>query len=118
MTSTAFRRLALSMPEAHEEPHFERTSFRVAKKIFATMTADGSEAMVPVKDPELVQTLLASHPEVFFSHGGWTARNGSLGVRLAKADAAMIEDLLTEAWKRIAPKRITSPGKGAAPRRR
>jgi hypothetical protein len=106
MTPAAFRRLALSMPDAHEEPHFERTSFRVQKKIFATMTADGKEAMVPVKDPDLVQTLLASHAEVFFSHGGWTVRNGSLGVRLAKADPAMMKDLLTEAWKRIAPKRL------------
>jgi hypothetical protein len=26
MTPAAFRRLALSSPEAHEEPHFERTS--------------------------------------------------------------------------------------------
>jgi hypothetical protein len=116
MTPAAFKRLALSMPEAHEEPHFERTSFRIAKKIFATMTADGTEAMVPVKDPDLVQTLLASHPEVFFSHGGWTVRNGSLGVRLAKADAAMMKDLVSEAWRRIAPKRITAPRK-AAPRR-
>ena len=31
-----FRKLALSFPEATEEPHFEKTSFRVKKKIFAT----------------------------------------------------------------------------------
>jgi hypothetical protein len=28
--------LALSFPETTEEPHFEKTSFRVRKKIFAT----------------------------------------------------------------------------------
>lgn len=32
----AFRKLALSFPEVTEEPHFEKTSFRVKGKIFAT----------------------------------------------------------------------------------
>lgn len=31
-----FRKLALSFENAAEEPHFEKTSFRVKKKIFAT----------------------------------------------------------------------------------
>jgi hypothetical protein len=118
MTPVAFRRLALSLPEAHEEPHFERTSFRIGKKIFATMTADGREAMVPVKDADLLQALLVEHPEVFFSYGGWTDRNGSLGVRLAKVEASMMKDLVTEAWKRIAPKRLALPKPIAAKKAR
>lgn len=36
VTIDSFRKLALSFPEATEEPHFEKTSFRVKKKIFAT----------------------------------------------------------------------------------
>ncbi len=32
-----FRKLALCYPEATEQPHFEKTSFRVNKKIFATL---------------------------------------------------------------------------------
>ena len=52
MTGKQFRALALSLPEAHEAPHFERTSFRVGKKIFATMTPDGTEAMVRVAPRE------------------------------------------------------------------
>jgi hypothetical protein len=105
MTPDALRRCALSLPEAHEEPHFERTSFRVAKKIFATMTRDGSEAMVRVATPEGIEALLAAHPEAFFSYGTWTTRNGALGVRLAKADAKLMRDLVTDAWRSIAPKR-------------
>lgn len=31
-----FRKLALSFPQATEKSHFEKTSFRVKKKIFAT----------------------------------------------------------------------------------
>lgn len=34
-----FRDLAMSFPEVREEPHFEKFSFRVRKKIFATYDA-------------------------------------------------------------------------------
>jgi hypothetical protein len=105
MTPNALRRFALSLPEAHEEPHFERTSFRVKKKIFTTMTPDGEQAMVRVSAPDLVNELLAKHPDVFFSHGTWTIRNGALGVRLAHVDQALMQELVRQAWKDIAPTR-------------
>jgi hypothetical protein len=105
MTPKAFRQFALSLPEATEEPHFERASFRVRKKIFATMTRDGKEAMVRVFPPELVRTLLDEHGDVFFSHGGWTTQNGSLGIKLANAESQMIESLLARSWEHVAPKR-------------
>ena len=108
MTLAAFRNLALSMPEAHEEPHFERTSFRVGKKIFATMTADGREVMVPVRPLASCLALLESDPEIFFSYGGWTERNGALGIRLARVDARLLQKLVEDAWARIAPKRKSS----------
>jgi hypothetical protein len=110
MTSDELRRLALGLPGAHEAPHFERTSFRVGKRIFATMTADGTEAMVRVAPPERVRELLDGMPGVFFSYGGWTERGGAVGVRLAAVDPRLLEDLLVESWQRIAPK-------GAVPRR-
>jgi hypothetical protein len=85
MTAAAFRTLALSLPEATEAPHFERASFRVGKKIFATMTAAGDEAMVRVAPRQKLYALLKQQPDVFFSYGGWTERNGSCGVRLQAA---------------------------------
>ena len=81
MTGRAFQKLALSLPEVHQEPHFHRASFRVGKKIFATMVPDGSEAMVRVRPLRRVYQLLSEHPEVFFDHKGWTWRNGSVGIR-------------------------------------
>jgi hypothetical protein len=105
MTPKALQAFALSLPETHEEPHFERTSFRVGKKIFATMTPDGKEAMVRV-EPDGVEGLLSSQPDVFFSYGGWTVRNGSLGVRLAKVDAMLMKRLVTDSWRHAAPRRV------------
>jgi hypothetical protein len=105
MTPAAFRKLCLSMPGASEAPHFERTSFRVGTRIFATMSADGREAMVPVKPVERCLEMLAEDPEVFIDHGGWTRRLGSLGVRLAKVDGRLLEDLVEAAWERVAAKK-------------
>jgi hypothetical protein len=105
MTPKQLERVALSLPEAHEQPHFDRRSFRVGTKIFLTMTADGKEAMVRVTPQERLEMLLETEPSVFFSYGGWTTRNGSLGVRLAKVDTAQMTELVTESWRRIAPKR-------------
>ena len=108
MTAAAFRKLALSLPEAVELPHFERASFRVGKKIFATMTAAGDEAMVRVAPRQKLHGLLKSHPDVFFSYGGWTERNGSLGIHLPKATAGLLHELLVDSWRHVAPKRALS----------
>ena len=105
MTEAAFRALALSLPGAKESPHFERASFRVGKKIFATLTADGLEAMVRVAPQARLNALLKEHPRAFFSYGGWTLRLGALGVRLAKVDAALLCELLLDSWRRVASKR-------------
>lgn len=40
-----FRKLALSFENAIEEPHFEKTSFRVNKKIFATFDEKNNRAV-------------------------------------------------------------------------
>jgi hypothetical protein len=100
MTPAALRRFALSLPDAHEEPHFDRTSFRVKKRIFATMTRDGKEAMVRVP-LEAVHALMESYPEVFFSYGKWTTNGGAIGVRLAAVDAALMKQLLTDSFERV-----------------
>jgi len=105
MTDEAFRNMALSLPEAREAPHFERASFRVGKKIFATLSVDGREAMVRVTPPERLFALLSGRPDTFFDFGGWTVRHGSLGVTLAKVDKALLHELLVDSWFNVAPKR-------------
>jgi hypothetical protein len=102
MTGEAFRKLALSMPGAFEAPHFDRTSFRAGKKkkIFATMTADGTEAMIPVLPVERCLAMLASNPELFIDHKGFTRAFGSLGLRLKKVDAKLVAAMLGESFER------------------
>ena len=107
MTAAAVARFALSLPDGVESPHFDRRSFRIGgKKIFMTMTADGKEVMVGVAAREAREALFAAHPDTFFSYGGWTEKNGAVGVRLARVDAAMMKALVVESWKSRAPKKL------------
>jgi predicted DNA-binding protein (MmcQ/YjbR family) len=46
VTIDTLRKIALSLPETTEEPHFEKTSFRVKKKIFATYDALKNRACI------------------------------------------------------------------------
>lgn len=48
------RRFALSLPETTEEPHFEKSSFRVKGKIFATVPEGGKHLHLQV-DPMRAQ---------------------------------------------------------------
>ena len=105
MTADALRKLALALPDAREEPHMERTSFRVGKKIFATMTRDGAEAMVKIPRRDRLEALLEEQPAVFFDYGKWTWNHGCLGVRLAKVSAKLMRELVTDSWKMTAEKR-------------
>jgi hypothetical protein len=45
-----FRKLALSFPEATEEPHFEKSSFRIRKKIFATFDEKNNRAVLKLNE--------------------------------------------------------------------
>jgi len=114
MTEAQFREVALSLLGATESPHFERTSFRAGTKIFATMTRAGDEAMIRVRPRDKLEALLQGKPEIFFSHGGWTDRFGSLGSRLRAAPVALVTQLLRDAYDDV-----TGPGGGQAraPRR-
>ena len=105
MNANGFRKLALSFPEAHEEPHMARTSFRVGKKIFATISEDQTEGVITKVEPrERLYALAEEHPKQFFTMGGWS-RMGALGVKLAHADEKLVRELLEASWRRIAGKR-------------
>jgi len=58
VTLDTLRNLALSFPETTEEPHFEKTSFRVKKKIFATY--DYKNKQVCTKLSEIDQDVFVS----------------------------------------------------------
>jgi hypothetical protein len=103
MTLDDVRKYALSLPEATEQPHFDYTSFRVGK-IFATAPPDGQHLHLFVDENE-TKALVAENPGIF-SELWWGKRLLGVRVRLAEADPELIRELLEEAWRRKAPKRL------------
>lgn len=103
------RRLALALPEAHEEPHFESTSFRVKGKIFATMDPAFAEGSFVLKlDPEDQHNLAEGHPGKVAAIEGYWGRSGWTRVFATELDEAVLTDFLRMAWARVAPKRLVA----------
>ena len=100
------RRLALSMPEVTEEPHFDMTSFRVRGKIFLTAPPGETHLHVFV-DPLEVEGYVAPDPAAFEPlHWGKQVRG--LRVTLAVTPAASLAELIEEAWRCKAPKSLVT----------
>jgi hypothetical protein len=99
-------RLALALPEATEEPHFDMRSFRVRGKIFATVPPDGGVMHVFVDEAE-ARAAAAQDPATF-SELWWGKRLSGLRVKVGAAKKIQMGELLEEAWRRKAPKRLVA----------
>jgi hypothetical protein len=109
MTPEDIRAVALSLPEAVEQPHFEKTSFRVRGKIFATVTPDGARLWLKLPE-EIKATLKESDPAAILPLPGACDRGGSTLIEVARMDAAKLADLVRLAWRQVAPKRLHGAG--------
>lgn len=106
MELDAARRFALSLPETTEEPHFDMSSFRVKGKIFATVPQGGATLHVFV-DPDEGRALLAEEAPAFEQIAwGKQLRTDWIRVHLRLADVAQVRELLEDAWRMKAPKRV------------
>ncbi len=99
------RTLALSFPEATEEPHFEKTSFRVKKKIFATY--DDSKKRACIKLSEIDQNVFSSiDPKVIFPVDNKWGKQGWTLIEMNTVNPDLFKDALTTAYCEVAPKKL------------
>ena len=103
------RALCLALPDAVEKPFGGHTapSFRVGEKLFVMVSEDRT-AMTCKGAPGVQEELVAAEPDRFFvpayvGHKGW------VGARLdVEQDWDEIADLVTDSWRRTAPKRLVA----------
>ena len=100
------RRIAMSLPEVTEEPHFEYTSFRVKGKIFATAPPGGEHLHIFVADEDR-EPALDTEPGVV-EKLLWGGKVRGLRVALRRAKMPMVAGLLKKAWLRKAPKTLAA----------
>ena len=99
-----FRKLAMSFPEVNEEPHFEKTSFRINKKIFATFDEKNNRAILKLN--EIDQSVFCASSEMIFypipnkwGKQGWTI------VELSKVRPKIFEDALILSYQNVIAKK-------------
>ena len=106
MTGDEFRRAALSFPEAVEKETWGHPTFRVREKMFAAMSTDGDSASVKASR-EAQSALVGAEPETF-SVPAYVGQHGWVGIRLERVDPTEAAELLDEAWRATAPKRVVA----------
>ena len=99
-----FRKTALSFPDAAEEPHFEKTSFRVKKKIFATFDEKNNHAVLKLN--EIDQSVFcASSEKIFYPIPNKWGKQGWTIVELLRVRPEMFEDALIRSYENVASKK-------------
>jgi len=94
----------LSFAEAESKPHFEKISFRVRNKIFATLDELKLQLVVKLTDdqqPAFAAADNAIHPVP----GGW-GKKGWTVVEIDSVDEQVFKDVLTTSYCNVAPKSL------------
>ena len=100
-----FRQIALSFPEVAEQPHFEKTSFRVSKKIFTTL--DNTNSRACIKLSLIDQDVFSSFDKsVLFPVPNKWGKQGWTYINLQKIKKSMLTDALRAAYGEVAPARL------------
>jgi hypothetical protein len=97
--------MALSFPETNEEPHFEKTSFRVRKKIFATYDETKNRACLKLTEADQDIFSLAAPGIIYPVDNKW-GKQGYTLVELAKVRKKLFSDALISAYKAVAPPKL------------
>jgi hypothetical protein len=104
MRAATLRTAALALPEATEIETWETATYRVRGKIFTMFSDREREAWIKSTHDEQA-ALVAMQPEAFFVPP-YVGPKGWIGVRISKADTREVRELVTEAWRMTAPKRL------------
>lgn len=104
MRKDGVRRFALALPEAIEQETWGTPTFRVRKRIFVMFAEGQREAWVKSTHDEQ-QALTSMDPDTFFVPP-YVGPSGWIGVRFASVDRDEMRELITEAWRLTAPKRM------------
>lgn len=102
-----FRELALSFPEATEDPHFEKTSFRVKRKIFATYDEVKKRACIKLSEIDQDVFSSADKTNIFPVDNKWGKQGWTL-IEMKKVRKELFVDALTTAYCEVAPQKLAA----------
>lgn len=96
---------AMKYPDVLQSPHFEKTSFRIRKKIFATL--DTKLRRATLKLTEIDQSVFSDYDRtiVYPVPGTW-GKQGWTFFDLKKVRKSLFRDALATAYTTVAPKTL------------
>jgi predicted DNA-binding protein (MmcQ/YjbR family) len=99
------RKLALSFEGSEEQPHFEKPSFRVKKKIFATVDLKKKRACLKLS--KINQSVFSAFdPSVIYPVPNAWGKKGWTFIELSKVRTGMFKDALTTSYCEAAPAKL------------
>lgn len=105
VTLETLRTLALSFPETTEEPHFEKISFRVKKRIFATYDENRNRACIKLSEIDQDVFTKADPTTIYPVENKW-GKQGWTNIELNKVNKDLFVDALTTAYCGVAPPKL------------
>ncbi len=106
VTMETVRHLALALPGVEEGTSYGTPAFRVRGRFLARLHEDGVTLVIRTDEAERLVRMLAD-PETFYMTPHY-AGSQMLLVRLVTVDPEDLRDLLVQAWRSQAPKRLTA----------
>ena len=100
-----FTELALGFEEAVEQPHFHKSSFRIRKKIFATLDITANTAVIKLSDHEQVTFLDIGKGAIAPVKGAW-GKQGWTEIDLKTVPKDVLIYALKTSYCRVAPKTL------------
>lgn len=113
LTLDDVRALALALPGVTEGTSYGTPSFRVGRSMLARQHPDG-ESLVLAIDLDAREILTQSQPQSFYLTPHYEGYKLVL-VRLARVEAELLGQLLQEAWRRAAPRKLVAALDGEEP---
>ncbi len=102
-----FIQAALSFPEVKEAPHFEKNSFRVNKKIFATLDIPNYKACIKLS-PAMQDIFCAFDTAIIYPVPNKWGQQGWTFVSLEHITTEMLQAVLETAYCEVAPKKLAA----------
>lgn len=108
MTDDDLLALGQSFEGTSLQPHFDKQSVRVGKRIF--LTCGGGDLPVIKLSPLLQEAVIANHPQAAYAIENYWGRQGWTRIDPKQLSQEQLSDLIDLAWRQVAPKRMLKGG--------
>jgi hypothetical protein len=106
VTFDSVRSIAQGLPKAEEGTSYGTPAFKVGGKLFVRLHQDGESLVVKI-DPDEREMRMRVEPETFYITDHYLNYPWIL-VRMASVGVDDLRDLLEEAWRLTAPRRLVA----------